>query len=1238
MSFKKTTKSNLCDSGWRLFIIVALLIIKPGVSNGQKTNANPSTSSYNKFIDIPVSHYTGVSNISIPIYTINEGDISVPVSLNYHSGGFKVYEEASWVGLGWSLKAGGAITRQIRGYDDLKKLSIPSGRYSRGDQYCTNFVDPTNSASDFQKFGCKFYNNYGSPIGITEYLGNNEQHDIFYYNANGISGKFIIHDGKVRLLSKSNIKIDIITEDSNDLETCTGFIITDTKGTKYYFDKEGEQSEVGSSFRESQVTDWYMTKIVSSTNFTIGFEYSSGSVKTSDIPQEIYVENKKEPIESSNLYVNDTHLRKITFSTGYIQFITSSREDLIDGLGKKLSQISIVNGINQTYNLQYNYFKSDNVNTDYTTKRLKLQEIVKQVVGADKSIKWNMKYYGDENDPDLKLRLPQKNSLMQDHWGYYNGKSINDQNSTLIPDIPGIFDDFKGANREADGAYMHACMLKSITFPLGYTTTFEYEPNDYYRENATYIKPIGSTKPVNSFEENTIGGGVRIKRITTSGSGKQITRQYEYKNDKGQSSGIFHGGIVYHNMIYTRKRGRNGNVSEKRLIIRSSNGFKGQSANGVVVGYSKVTEYINGDKNGKKEFYFYNKSNDKYPIWNIPGSVITKYAPWEWNCGDYELMPVINFLSFTQNNQSDEPASSAGLPKKVIDYKKEGNTFKEVKKTEFDYSTQLISEYKNIRVMPVEGLGSTDVTSIKQHVLAGEDGSIAEAPPTHKWGLLYYLFFEYPEFQYWSQLDKTYTTIDGMTTEQSLLYEDSYYKVREKSTRNSLGANMVMRYYYPFDYSTDIISCKELVDRNIIDVPIKVEQYKGSKKTSGSITIYNKYGLPTSKHAYFPSGTTESSSSHNSDILLPDDDSYVEMERFSYEPERLRVNEHWQRGMPLESYFWDKPYLHPMVHVINCSYENLKGVIGEPTSSEFDTNKLNTIGNVASNNSQLVIDEDELRSSLPEAYVTTYKYQPGVGLISSTDANGISVYNTYDEWGRPKCNLNDNKDIITSYEYSFNEQPTEIVPQPISINVTRGADPYPSIVYTYQVDPVPGAENYQWTIPSDGEITDGGSTNYIKVKYNKRLRNSKVYVAARNSNGNSVQISADAQPCEIDHDIENIVFEGSNFRTRVFPFEVYVTPRSVITAKVTVKDETDSTPIMWDVPEGLSISLQEPGYDWQHNYIIPTNLKVEIRIPEDTPWGKYACYAYRGFNTCEGCHPQKFLFWVIVGDGNPIIP
>ncbi len=64
-----------------------------------------------QMIDISVSNYTGVANISIPLHVAGSKSIQLPVELSYASGGIKADQAPTAVCLGWVLNAGGMISR-----------------------------------------------------------------------------------------------------------------------------------------------------------------------------------------------------------------------------------------------------------------------------------------------------------------------------------------------------------------------------------------------------------------------------------------------------------------------------------------------------------------------------------------------------------------------------------------------------------------------------------------------------------------------------------------------------------------------------------------------------------------------------------------------------------------------------------------------------------------------------------------------------------------------------------------------------------------------------------------------------------------------------------------------------------------------------------------------------------------------------------------------------------------------
>ena len=162
----------------------------------------PNAASLGKYGDIPVSFNTGIPNVGIPIHTLTEGSISLPISLSYHAGGLKVGEPCSWAGLGWSLSAGGMISRTVQG---------------RADESCGGFFDVGKDVA---------ITTTGTTSCITENasITNSElatgtkdgEPDIFSFSIGGYSGKFYIAadltpngitDGQVVLIPKQDVKI-----------------------------------------------------------------------------------------------------------------------------------------------------------------------------------------------------------------------------------------------------------------------------------------------------------------------------------------------------------------------------------------------------------------------------------------------------------------------------------------------------------------------------------------------------------------------------------------------------------------------------------------------------------------------------------------------------------------------------------------------------------------------------------------------------------------------------------------------------------------------------------------------------------------------------------------------------------------------------------------------------------------------------------------------------------------------
>src|SRR5258706_3771946 len=139
---------------------------------------SPEVASLGRYGSYEVNLFTGIPDISIPIFDIQVGELKLPISISYHASGIKVTETPSRVGLGWSLNAGGTITRKIQGKPDEQ----------------TNNYFAATSTSEFRVKGTNEIDGYTeaaldylSRVDVRDYDG---EPDIFSYSFPGHSGRF----------------------------------------------------------------------------------------------------------------------------------------------------------------------------------------------------------------------------------------------------------------------------------------------------------------------------------------------------------------------------------------------------------------------------------------------------------------------------------------------------------------------------------------------------------------------------------------------------------------------------------------------------------------------------------------------------------------------------------------------------------------------------------------------------------------------------------------------------------------------------------------------------------------------------------------------------------------------------------------------------------------------------------------------------------------------------------------
>ncbi len=531
-----------------VFVFIALFLLsregcgQSGPSLKVVSPPPPDVSAISKFGQIPVSNFTGVPDISIPIHNISDGTLTFPISIKYHAGGVKVKDDASEVGLGWSLSASGSITAIVRGNPDF-----PTGfsnTYMDMPDAPSNILasrSPLASINDwYYAWGNDFYN-FSSVYSGLNLLHGGIAKEYFYYFTVGSEGSAPDFASDVYILNLGNRSLKFVF-DNNFTPVILGdgkvkiemipngaypdWKVTDEAGTAYYFTKrQFSYSNVVNPYQTAgtpaSLSTWHLTKMESATYGSLVFNYlHSNATFVRPLPSvtETYrvgnaSPNIQENIESVTAHYTiyeQLNIDYIQFSSGKVKFLYDDQRLDLQG-GRRLKSIEVrdesdkvVKRVNldnnsyftntQSYSGNTNFINLFNSLSGYTAdnhnKRLKLNGVSEVDVIENRT---DYQYTFTYNE---QVKLPGKLSLSIDHWGFYNGamnKQLAPPATVNLPSSssPIVLD---GANREANPSYSTANVLTSVRYPTGATSTFGYENHSYDRMETviTYHDEVSS--------------------------------------------------------------------------------------------------------------------------------------------------------------------------------------------------------------------------------------------------------------------------------------------------------------------------------------------------------------------------------------------------------------------------------------------------------------------------------------------------------------------------------------------------------------------------------------------------------------------------------------------------------------------------------------------------------------------------------------------------------------------------
>jgi YD repeat-containing protein len=817
----------------RALVAIALHLILSNLSAQQNyasdyasiknfTPPSPDVASLGRFGNMPVSLSSGIPEISIPIYTIKTAKLSLPVSLVYHASGIKVEDISSVVGLGWSLNAGGVVSRSV--------VSLPDE---------TGILSTNIAYKDRQYFEGKEYSNGAPEAYYLTTLANgtfDSQSDIYNFSFPGLSGKFL-YDINTKQIQYSPVDRKILFYRES------GWRIIDDAGNKYFY--TAEERTFNQAVSRDDLTAWYLTKIVSADNsdsimlnytqaqqiidYTDSYRFVvNGTINSSISACTPGGPTSYEFVRQSNQYIFSRKLlSSIVFSKGRLEFAyDADRQD--PGI-ERLREVRIINSesaVVRKARLFQGYFETSvptGVNVKYG-KRMKLNE-VHFTNSLDSAVsKYKLAYEENISLPSYKSTATYAASM--DYWGYNNGALSNiptllptsayndlvnflNASSAMYGNIPSIYSQY-AIDRSVNPAFNQAGILKAVIYPTGGKTVFEYESNRV--ESAHY--------------DGDYAGGLRVKRVASYGgeSGKPLIKTYVY-GEGGSGKGYALAPHLPGDFGYRYRRYLHCGMT---LFVRfedysiSANPLNAiRLHEGVSAVYPKVTEYYGypGLNSGKIEYQF-DIENDS--VYNSPDD--DKY----WNFSTEKNWARGQLLSETEYKYADNGYKP--IRRTVNTYARLGN-----KIVRAGYLCDPITVFPN---------GSFE--TIMQLVLLYN-----QYPPEKKY--LYHFNYVNIDFSLAAKKLINSTTInysdagDSLTTVSKLEYGGIghlYASAEEKSTSvTDVWERKTTK--YAIDQSSiaglgsDAYNAlTELNQRNIVSIPIETSSYKNGNFLSSKRTDF----------------------------------------------------------------------------------------------------------------------------------------------------------------------------------------------------------------------------------------------------------------------------------------------------------------------------------------------------------------------------------------------------------------
>lgn len=998
----------------------------------------------------PVNMYTGKPSIDIPIYTLNHYGLEVPISLTYDASPFIPSKVPGLVGLNWSLVAGGVITRSVN--------TIPDDETGDGTNQATiTGIKGFLVAQPYNLYSNSTVETVGGGIVNTDkyyQLTYELAPDLFTFNFGGHSGKFMMGlDGQVHVQSDEHLKVEIQLPSVYKIVplTYSGKItITTDDGYKYEFGGTYSSIEFSYTHHDSDygmqvINAWYLTKVTSPEGNVVNFIYANK--KNSGISPEflnVDAEFTSAPAYAANAesITKSVCLRSIecvnnnNVLTQKVSFVTSAQTLPFSNYPNE--QLDNIQVFDQNNVLRTSF--------DLTYSHIGFQSFYGRNLLLTFCEHGKPNYVFNYGNTSL---IADPGNMYVDYWGYYNGRTSNrtattpanttyDANMQMTDPLP--------SGLQTDLTKAQAGLLQTITYPTGATATYTYEVQDYkYTYNLYPIAPPGLILTASA---PGVGGGLRVRQITlTDAGGASLTKQYKYvENYTPTATSLTSSGIMALRPNFLILSGQ---------IIQDQ--YKVESE--PFVTYDEVAEITPG--NGYTIYKYTSKDyvDEGYEQTTHPYAL----ASVQKTSGTYTYPVRSDFVIVNFFRKRSSRGLERGKPSLVTNYTEAG-----IPVSSITYTYNLDPNRYNDKV-----------TSLFFPTINQSAGDLVTGRTMYSLVTSYNNYFFSTKLKREDHVNYNSSGIAEITSTTWYNY-NAHNQLAEKIVRASDQSLMVEKSNHVFDYvfsgaSSNVI--KQMQDNNILSPVIEKQVLKrtstSTKLLSGTLTNYQKWGTvnsvfrPLNIERIEISGsstdTTLSSISSGNLVIHPSYNvNYPAASLINYDGFGNLLRGSSPSTSPVSSFIWGYNSQYLVAKATNASendvfYESFEEGAGNSTPNDAKTghysknggysktlsgldngaytlsywqnngsgwNLVTTAVNVTTGGYPISLPGqiDDVRFCPSGSQMTTYTYDPLIGMTSSTDAKGMITYYEYDTLGRLTDIKDKDRNVVKHLDYHYQGQ------------------------------------------------------------------------------------------------------------------------------------------------------------------------------------------------------------------------